>query len=187
MSRFDMLRDAWEGLSEREKRLVQALAVVLVVIVVSLPLYLLSSSIRVLEEENDEIAVLIAEIARSEERLARSRAERAAAEQLYDQSAPPLGTLVERTAQARKMTIASVNNQPDVQEGRFRRRHVRAMFRGVTLRQVVRLMVDLENQPFPIAIERIHLDHSVGSGDNYNLELGVITFDRAAAAPESDS
>lgn len=184
---LEALRVYWESLSERERRLVQILGAVMVVILISLPLYLLSSSISVLKEENDEIASLIAEINRSEERLARSRAERAAAERLYERAAPPLGTLVERLAGARGMTIASVNNQPEHQEGRYRRRHLRATFRGVDLRQVVRLMVDLENQPYPIAIERIHLDHSVGGGDQYNLELGVITFDRSTASAESDS
>jgi hypothetical protein len=76
------------------------------------------------------------------------------------------------------MQIASVTNQPEVQEGRFRKRNVRASFPGTTLRQAIRLMTDLESAQYPIAIERVHIEH-YQEGDHYNLELGVITYDRS--------
>jgi hypothetical protein len=175
--RLEALRAQWEALTDREKRLVGILGVVAIALVVMLPVYLLSAAIGDLERENEEIAGVLSEIARAEERLAQREAERAAAEARYDQRAPELGTFLEGRSSARQMTIASVTNQPEVQEGRFRKRHVRASFPGTSLRQVVRLMTDLENAPYPIALERVHVEHHQG-GDHYNLELGVITYDR---------
>jgi hypothetical protein len=70
-----------------------------------------------------------------------------------------------------------------VQEGSFRRRHVRASFPGTGLRAAVKLMNSLEASQYPIALERIHIDHFAPSEDRYNVELGVITYDRQRAAP----
>ncbi len=175
--RMEALRAQWEAMTEREKRLVRILGVVAIALVVMLPVYLLSSAIGDLERENEELASVLSEITRAEERLAQREAERLAAEARYDQRAPELGTFLEGRSSARQMTIASVTNQPEVQEGRFRKRHVRANFPGTSLRQAVRLMTDLENATYPVALERVHIDHPQ-TGDHYNLELGVITYDR---------
>lgn len=175
--RIEALRAQWDALTEREKRLVRILGAVAVALIVMLPVYLLSAAIGDLEQENEELAGVLSEIVRAEDRLAQREAERAAAEARYDQRAPELGTFLEGRAGEREMRIASVTNQPEVQEGRFRKRHVRASFPQTSLRQVIRLMTDLENARYPIALERVHIDHHQ-AGDQYNLELGVITYDR---------
>lgn len=181
MNRLESLRAQWEALTDREKRLVRVLGGVAIALVVMLPVYLLSSAIGDLETQNDEIAAVLSEIDRADARLAQREAERAAAEARYAQRAPELGTFLEGRASAREMTISSVTNQPEVQEGRYRKRHVRASFPGIGLRQAVRLMTDIESAPYPVAIERVHVEH-FQEGDHYNLEIGVITFDRQAAA-----
>ncbi|MDQ3032915.1 MAG: type II secretion system protein M [Myxococcota bacterium] len=183
--RLEGLRAQWEALTDREKRLVRGLGVVAAALLVMLPVYLLSSAIGDLERQNEEIAGVLSEIDRADERLAQREAERSAAEARYNQRAPELGTFLEGRASAREMTIASVTNQPEVQAGRFRKRHVRASFPGTSLRQAVRLMTDLENAPYPIALERVHMEHHQ-SGDHYNLEIGVITYDRTAS-PDRDA
>lgn len=176
--RLEALRGQWEALTEREKRLVRVLGAIAAALVILLPVYLLSSEIGEVEAQNDEIAEVLSEIDRAGDRLAQREAERAAAEARYAQRAPELGTFLEGRSSAREMRIASVTNQPEVQEGSFRKRHVRASFPGTSLRQAVRLMVDLESAPYPVAIERVHIDHHQ-DGDQYNLELGVITYDRS--------
>lgn len=183
--RLEALRAQWEALTDREKRLVRILGSVAAALLVMLPVYLLSSAIGDLERQNEEIAGVLSEIDRADERLAQREAERAAAEARYTQRAPELGTFLEGRATAREMTISSVTSQPEVQAGRFRKRHVRASFPGTSLRQAVRLMTDLESAPYPIALERVHMEH-YQPGDQYNLDLGVITYDRTAA-PERDA
>lgn len=183
-ARLEALRVHWDGLTEREKRLVRALGGVAAALVILLPVYLLSSAIGEVEAQNEQIASVLAEITRAEDRIAQREAERTAAEARYAQRAPELGTFLEGRASARAMTIASVTSQPEVQEGRFRKRHVRASFPGTSLRQVVRLMTDIESSPYPVAIERVHIEHTQ-EGDHYNLELGVITYDRTGGASDA--
>lgn len=181
MSRLEPLRAQWQALTERERLYVRILGIVLGAILVLLPVFLLSSAIGDLEAQNERIATVLADIERAGARLAQREAERHAAEARYAQRTPELGTFLEGRSSARQMTISSVTDQPEVQEGRYRKRHVRASFPGTSLRQAVRLMTDIESAPYPVAIERIHVEH-IQEGDHYNLELGVITFDRQAPA-----
>jgi hypothetical protein len=177
MNRLEGLRAQWEALNEREKTLVRALGVVALACLVLLPVYLLSAAIGDLEAQNGEIAEVLGEINRAGDRLAQRRAERERAEARYAQRAPELGTFLEGRASGQHLSISSVTNQPEVQEGSYRRRHVRASFPSAPLRKAVHLLTDIESAPQPIALERIYIDHQQ-AGDTYNLELGVITYDR---------
>ncbi len=179
--RLEGLRARWETLTERERRLVGALGVIATVLIVILPFYLLSSSIGALEDENEEIVAALREIDRADAMLTQREAEEAAAEARYRQRAPELGTFLEAESRERSMTIASVTSQPEVQEGAFRRRHVRAQLPATDLRNAIRLMAELEGAQYPIALERVYIDH-FAQGDQYNVEVGVITYDRAPAA-----
>jgi uncharacterized small protein (DUF1192 family) len=177
------LEAAWAGLNDREKRLVAVMGAVFGVLVVFLPMYLLNMSIASLEDENEEIATVMRDIERAAPQLAEREAARRAAEARYDIQAPALSSLLEAQSRDQEMTINAVTNQPEVQEGRFRRRHVRASFPGTGLRAAVKLMNSLEASQYPIALERIHIDHFAPGEDRYNDELGVITYDRQGAAP----
>jgi hypothetical protein len=83
------------------------------------------------------------------------------------------------------VTLAEVTNQPEVEEGRFRRRHVRAEIANASLRTAVRFMSAVESEPYPIALERIHVQHFTAGEDRFNVEIGVITFDRTGSSSGS--
>jgi hypothetical protein len=176
------LEAAWAGFNDREKRLVGVMGVVFALLVIFLPMYLLSTSIAALEDENEEIATVMRDIERAAPQLAEREAARRAAEARYDVQAPALSSLLEAQSRDQTMAINAVTNQPEVQEGRFRRRHVRASFPGTGLRAAVKLMNSLEASQYPIALERVHIDHFAPGEDRYNVELGVITYDRQGPA-----
>ncbi len=176
------LEAIWAGFNDREKKLVGLMLVIFAVIVVVLPMYLLGTSIASLERENDDISAIVRDIERAAPQLAEREALRRASEARYDVQAPALSSLLEAQSRDQSMTISAVTNQPEVQEGSFRRRHVRASFPGTGLRAAVKLMSSLEASPYPIALERIHIDHFAPGEDRYNVELGVITYDRQGAS-----
>ncbi len=177
----DRLEQAWAGLNEREKRLVAALGVVAALLVVLMPVYLLSSAISALEEDNAAIELVLRDIGHAGPRLALREAEEAAAEARYDVRAPALGSFLEAQCSAEGVAIQSVTNQPEVQEGRFRRRHVRAQLPGAGLRASIHLLTSIEDATYPIALEQIHVDHFNAGEDRFNFEIGVITYDRTTA------
>ncbi len=174
----ERLEAIWAGFNEREKRLVGALGLVALLLVVAMPVYLLSSAIGALEEDNDAIELVLRDIGRAGPRLAQREAEAAAAEARYDVRAPALGSFVEAQCATNNVAIQSVTNQPEVQEGHFRRRHVRAQLPGANLRAALHLLTSIEAAPYPIALERIHIEHFNPGEDRFNLEIGVITDDR---------
>lgn len=177
----------WENLTDRERILLGILGGVAATLIVLLPVFLLSTAISDLEEENEEITSALRTIQRSRARLAAQRAERAAADQRYGRQAPSLGSFLEAKAGEQEgLAISDVQHEPERQEGEFRIRHTRARFQGTGLRPAIRLLAAIENSRYPVAIERIHVDHHQ-TGDRYNFQIGVLAFDRPAAEGGADA
>lgn len=168
-------RRMYENLNEREKKLVVVLGGVLLLIVVVLPLYLLTSSISDMEERNREIATTLREIDRARPSLRERELERKAAEERYRTPAPPLGSFIEAKAGEQGLTVREVNDQPEKDLGDYKRRHTRVTLPNVGIKEVVNMMAAIENGPYPVAIERIQVEHF---GERYNLQLGVVAYDK---------
>lgn len=187
---LDGARAAFENLNERERKLVLVLGIVLVVLVVFLPLYLLTSSVSDIEEENEQIREALREISQHGGELAEWDAQRQAAERRYRNPAPPLGSFLEAKArEAGYDRPLEVTDQPEKVEGGFTRRNTRASLPNVDLRTAIDMMTAIENSPYPVAIERLHVEH-FQTGDRYNIQLGVVAFDKerpaGAAAAEDE-
>lgn len=173
---FEGPRNAFENLNDRERKLVGALGVVAAAIVLLLPVYLLTASISDLETENQKVSTVLRDIARARPQLMERRAEREAALALYDHHAPPLGGFVEAKARDQELSLREATDQPDQVLGEYTRRAVRASLPNVGLRSVVKMFTSIENSRFPVAIDRIQIEH-FRSGDQYNITFGVVAYD----------
>ena len=174
----DTFRAFYENLNDREKRLVTLLGIVVALLAVGLPVWLASSAIAAVSEENDDIRNVLADISRRRDLIAERQAERARAERRYDTKAPALGSFLEEHArQAGYERPLQVTDQPGKVEPRFARRHVTAELPGVGLKTAVDVMAAVESSRYPVAIESLRVEH-FSSGDRYNVQLGVIAFDR---------
>ncbi|MCU0676639.1 MAG: hypothetical protein MUE69_28080 [Myxococcota bacterium] len=60
---------------------------------------------------------------------------------------------------------------------------MRATLPSVGLKKVIKLLTSIENSRFPVAVERIQIEHFRGGEDSYNVQIGVIAYD--AAEPEA--
>jgi hypothetical protein len=179
----DGLRRYYDNLNERERKLVGLLGLVLGLIVVVLPLYLLTHAIGQLEEENRDINAVLRDISRSRAKLQEREAEREASARRYARKAPPLGSFIEAKAQSQGLRVREVNDQPEKKIGDFTRRHTRVTLPNVGLKPVIEMMAAIENSPYPVAIERVRIEH-FRSGDQYNVQLGVIAFDAEDAGKD---
>ena len=186
MAGLDEIRAQIAQLNERERKMLTVLGGVLVAILVILPLYLISASISDIEVENQEIDEVLQEIQASRGELAQRDAEREAAMARYAQPAPPLGSFVESMAGNQNLRLREVTDQPEQVFGEFRRRAVRASMPNVELRPVIKMVTAIENSQYPVAVNRLQIENYRG-GESYNVELGVITFDRARAEGEDEA
>ena len=169
----------WENLTARERRLLGALGAVAGLIFAFLPVYLLSSSIAELEEENAEITAALRQISGSRPQLIAQRANQLAAEARYARRAPALGSFLEAKAgEQENLSLSDVQHEPERERGGFRIRHTRARIQqDAGLRSLILFLAAIENSRYPIAIERIHVDHP-SAGDSYRAQVGVLAFDR---------
>lgn len=182
---MDGLRSYWENLTDRERLLFGVMGGLALLLVVSMPVYLLSSSISALEEENAEITSALRQIGRSRARIAAMRAEQAARDARYEQGAPGEQWLPTQV-QEHGLSFSRVQQQPERVVGRYRIHTTRASFQGAGLRPAVLLLTNMKNSRYPVAIERLHVDHHQ-AGDRYNLEVGVLTFEREGASGGRDA
>jgi type II secretory pathway component PulM len=175
---MESLRGSWEGLNERERRLVGLMGLTLVGLVIFGIFYLSQSAVTEVEEENQQLESALADIGRARARLEERAAEREAAERRYTTKAPSLGSFVEASARENELTLREVVDQPEEVSGRYTRRAVNVQLPNVNLRPIVDLMAAIENSPYPVAIEQIQVEH-FQAGDQYNVKLGVVAYDRA--------
>lgn len=173
----DSARRAYENLNERERRLVVVLGAVLAAIVVLLPVYLLTSAISDIETENRELASVLRDISRARPTLAERAAAREAAERKYDQPAPELRRFVEAKGGEVGVAVRETTGQPEKVSDGYVRKHLRVNLSNVELRPVVLMMEAIENSPYPIAINRLQIDH-YQQGGNYSVQMDVIAFER---------
>jgi hypothetical protein len=183
---FDSARSAFDNLNARERKLVGLLGAIAATMIIFLPLFMIASAISDIEDENTEIRSVLRDISRAETEIAALRAEREAAERRYDTPAPPLGSFLEAKSRgAGYDRPLEVTDQPERVAGGYTRRHVRASLPGVGLRTAIDMLAEMKNSPYPVAVELLQIEH-FQAGDRYNVEVGVIAFDRATQRRSGD-
>jgi hypothetical protein len=176
---LDRFRTYWDGLHDRERRMLAALAMVLGVILLLLPLVLITTQNDELSDESEEIRAVLASIEENRAALALQEDARKSAESRYRNVTPPLGSFIETEAGKYQLSLFEVTEQPEKSEGSYHRRAIRAGINEVDLTGMMNLLNGIVTSAHPVAIDHIQIEHPQ-SGDKYRLKLGVLTFDRKA-------
>jgi hypothetical protein len=156
------------------------LGIVMLAFLVGLPVYLLGITIDELEQRNGELTAALRRIGHERGRIAAMRSEQAARDARYEAGAPG-ETWLPAQVQEHGLSVARVQQEPERTAGRYRIYTTRASVREADLRSSILFLTGLKNSRYPVAIERLHIDHHQ-SGDRYNLEVGVLTFERQRPA-----
>jgi general secretion pathway protein M len=186
---IEALRDYWEKLSDRERRMLSITGGVFVALLVFAVVWTTSSAVSEVEDERDAIRAVLADIDRAADLLAKREAERRALEARYQIKAPALAAFVESKAKEQGLELRNSFEEPEKTLNGYRKQGVRVGFSGVSLRPVMHLLAAIEQEASPLAVERLVIEHYT-PGDSYKIDLGVSAFDApkkkpaaAAAAP----
>ncbi|MDD9946095.1 MAG: type II secretion system protein GspM [Myxococcales bacterium] len=179
---LERLKDSYDNLSERERRLVTALGMVLAALVLCLPLLLMQTRNDELADENDAIRELLDEIAEDGPKYAMMAEERRTSKARYLNRTPPLGSFLEAEAARQGLTVQEFNDQPQKTVGKYVKRNVRISLPKVALTPALNLMSSIVTSNYPVAIEQIQFEH-YQKGDSYNIKLGVLTYDKEGVSP----
>lgn len=177
----DNVRSWADALNRRERRLLAIMALVFMAIVVALPMYLAIASISDIETENEEIAMVLQDIKRSEPRLRQQKADKRAIDKLYSRKAPSLGGFLEERAQQYGVSGLGITDQPELDMGEYSRRSVRVSLPVVELRPLIEMLADIKNSSYPVSIERIQMTGG-RMRTGYTVKLGVSAYDREGLA-----
>ncbi|HKP60510.1 MAG TPA: type II secretion system protein GspM [Polyangiales bacterium] len=186
---FERLRTFWENLNDRERRMLSLLGIVFAALLLVFPPVLLIMDNAALEDQNSELRNVVEQLDTQRAKLARIQQERRNAEQRYLNKTPPLGSFLESEAKKQGLTLQEVTDQPEKTVGRFLRRSVTVALPQVALTPLINLLSSIVESGHPVAIDQLSIDH-YQPGDQFNVKLGVLTFDKlsaAAAKPEEES
>lgn len=187
---IEALRDYWEKLSDRERRMLSVMGGAFAALLVFAVVWTTSSAVSEVEDERDAIRSVLADIDRAADLLAKREAERRAMEARYRIKPPALAAFVESKAKEQGLELRNSFEEPEKTLNGYRKQGVRVGFSGVSLRPVMHLLAAIEQEASPLAVERLVIEHYT-PGDNYKVDLGVAAFDapkkKAAAAAASAS
>jgi general secretion pathway protein M len=173
---FDSLRESWDKLSDRERRMLSIMGGVVVTMIVFVVVWTTTTSLAEVQDERDAIRTVLSDIDRAGAILDKRVAERHAIEERYRNRAPALAAYVEGKAKEEGLEVRQVVEDPEKVAGGYRRQSVRVSFAGVSLRPIMHLLADIDDERSPIAVERILIEH-YSQGDSYKVDLGIASYE----------
>jgi hypothetical protein len=178
---LDRLRNSWENLSDRERRMAMLLGGFMLALLLLLPPVMLSLGNSELEAQNDELRGVLEQLTIQRARLAQLAQDRRNAEARYRNKTPPLGSFMESEAKKQGLTLQEVTDQPEKTVGKYQRRSITVSLPQIGLTPVITLLSSIVESGHPIAIEQIQIDH-YQPGDQYGVKLGILTYDKLPSA-----
>ena len=176
LSFLESLREYWEKLSDRERRMLSLMGSAVLSLVVFAAVWTTSAAVSEVEEERDAIRGVLAAIDRASDLLAKREAERRAMDARYQIKTPALAAFVESKAKEQGLEVRNSFEEPEKTVNGYRKQGVRVGLSGVSLRPVMHLLASIEQEASPLAIERLVIDHYT-PGDSYKVDIGVTAFD----------
>ena len=181
------LREWYDGLADRERKLVLAFLVVLVVFLVLLVPYGSSAMLASRHEHNADLRNAIRVVQGARGRLDEIKDKRAAVDKRYDNAAPALAGFIENAARKSGLEIPESQDRADVPQGKkFIERSTVVRLRKVSMLPLVNMLEGLENSKHPIVISRLNIRRRGRETDSYDVELGISAFDRVAKKSKTD-
>lgn len=177
---IDSVRQSWDNLSDRERRMLSLMGGVLIAVIAFAAVWTTTSALAEVEEDRNAIRQVLADIDRSQELLAKRDAERRAVEERYRNKAPALAAYLETRAKEEGLEVKSWNEEPEKVNNGYKRQGVRVTFTNVSLRPVIHLLTNIAQEPSPLAVERLLIEH-YGAGDSYKVDLGLYSYEEVKA------
>ena len=182
------LRQWFDGLAERERKLLLLLMAVFAIVIVLLVPFGISSMLSERREHNEALRKAIQTVQGSRGRLEEAKDKRAQIEHRYDKPAPALAGFIENAARKSGLEIPESQDRAEVPHGKkFVERSTVVRLRKVSLLPLVQMLEAIENAGHPIVVSRLNLRRRGREADSYDVELGVSAYDRVAEQKGSKS
>lgn len=173
------LREKFEQLEERERKLLLIFAGVVGFVIVFLLPFALAMSVGSQESENERLREIIQQIADERKTLGKRQAETDRVEKRYGRKAPALASFLAQTADSVGVEIPETQDRATVPHGKaFKERITKIRLRKVGMLQLSNFMEKIENAPYPISISKLNIRKRGTKPDEFDVEMEISAFDR---------
>lgn len=173
------LREWYDGLAERERKLVLLLLAVFAIFALLLVPYGVSSMLSERREHNEALRKAISTVQGSRGRIDEVKERRQQVDKRYDNQAPALAGFIENAARKSGLEIPESQDRAELPHGKkFVERSTVVRLRKVSMLPLVQMLETLENSGHPIVVSRLNIRKRGREADSYDVELGVSAFDR---------
>ena len=173
------LKERFDQLEEREKKLLMVFAGVAGVIVVVILPFALAMSVSSQSTKNDRVRDIIQQIADERVLLGRRQADGQRVEQRYARQAPPLAGFLAQTADMVGVEIPETQDRSTVPRGKtFKERITKIQLRKVGMLQLSNFMDKVSNSGYAVSISKLNIKKRGTKPDEFDAEMEVSAFDR---------
>jgi hypothetical protein len=179
------LREWYEKLAPRERKLMNALGAVLAAFLLVLVPLIVSLMLGSRRQENKALTEAIFAIKNAREEVRQRQIKREAVIARYANKAPGLASVFEKAARDNHLDIQESRDMPEVPHGKkYMERSTVIRMRKVGMLPLAKMLEELEQQHMPISISRFNIRRRGGERDSYDIELGLSAFDRTETPKE---
>ena len=180
------LREWFDKLAPRERRMMGALGIALVLFVLFLIPLGVSLALGSRRDANRSLREAIHSIKNAREDVQKRQAKRDAIAARYANRAPALAGVMEKAARDNKLDLLETADRPEVPHGkRYNERTTVGRLRKTTMLQLAKMLEQIEQLHMPISVSRLNIRRRGGEHDSYDVELGVSAFDRSELVKET--
>jgi len=181
------LRDRFETLGPREKRLLQALAGVFGILLLAAIPFGVSSLLSDAEATHTELVEAIARIEAEGDGVRERQAERDALLARYETPVPALAGYLDKAAQGSGISIPESKDPSPLAHGKkFEERFTSISLRKVGLLALVKFMERVSGGPEPISITKLNVHKRGAEPDSYDVQMTVSAYHRTAPKEKAD-
>jgi general secretion pathway protein M len=169
----------WNRMAPRERRLVTGLIGAVVAFVVLVTGFLIFSSLRDIEESNNEAREALADIARHRDEYLEAKGRMQAQEMRIGSEPPQFAFDLEEAAREVSIQIPETNEHPPVPVGkRYLGHKVDVKLRQVDLQQLSKFLSRLENGRRLIVVTQLRMRKHFSDAGKLDVELTAEAFEK---------
>ncbi len=170
-------------MNARERRLVSVLLFVGGLVLLLLIPFGLEAFVRSSAADDDELRQALSDVQDARALVRDRQAKRDTIAGRYARKAPELAGYLETAAKAVKIDITDSTPLPDIPHGkRYVEHGTNVRLKKTGMLALARLLESIEKSGYPMAITKLNIRRRSGEADSYDVDLGVSSYDRTAAA-----
>jgi general secretion pathway protein M len=176
------LRERIGRLEPRERRLLNLMFVVFIVVVLVLIPLGLAAVVGARRSDNEQLRATVEAIESARQAVAEAEAQRDAIAARYRMPAPALASLLDGMARQSGIEIPESQDRAPTPHGKqFEERSTKILLRKVGMLGLAQFMERIEKSPYPVIVSRLNIRKRSTEPDSFDVEMIVSAFDRKAS------